>query len=76
MLLKDTNKPDLAIQAIANIGDENAVFVLKDFGFYMRQETYPEFDVVIGWLDEMRQVLSNRPRPSSSSVLTCRSPTA
>ncbi len=25
----------------------------------MRQETYPEFDVVIGWLDEMRQVLSN-----------------
>ncbi len=57
--LNDTNKPDLAIQGIANIGDENAIFVLKDFGFYMRQETYPEFDVVIGWLDEMRQVLSN-----------------
>ena len=57
--LQDTNKPDLAIQAIANIGDENAIFVLKDFGFYMRQETYPEFDVVIGWLDEMRPVLSN-----------------
>ena len=57
--LNDTSKPDLAIQAIANIGDENAIFVLRDFGFYMRQETYPEFDVVIGWLDGMRPVLSN-----------------
>jgi ATP-dependent 26S proteasome regulatory subunit len=57
--LQDTNKPDLAIQSIAKIEDENAIFVLKDFGFYLRQETYPESDVVIGWLDELRPVLSH-----------------
>jgi ATP-dependent 26S proteasome regulatory subunit len=57
--LQDTNKPDLAIQSIAKIEDENAIFLLKDFGFYLRQETYPESDVVIGWLDELRPVLSH-----------------
>lgn len=49
--------PQASIQAIYSM-DENAIFVLKDFAPYLAHDTYPEFDIVIGWLDEIRQTLS------------------
>ncbi len=38
---------------------ENSIFILKDFGYYLQYETYNKFDVVVSWLDNMKQVLSN-----------------
>ncbi len=37
---------------------ENAIFTLKDFGFYLRPKSYSYADVVISWLTEVRDVLA------------------
>ena len=37
---------------------ENAIFVLKDFGFYIQHKTYSYADIVIAWLCEIRDVLA------------------
>ena len=37
---------------------ENAIFVLKDFGFYLQHKTYSYADVVVAWLGEVRDVLA------------------
>jgi ATP-dependent 26S proteasome regulatory subunit len=39
--------------------DEGVVCVLRDFGSYLRHETYPNHDIVIGWLDELRKVIAS-----------------
>jgi hypothetical protein len=41
---------------------ENAVFVLKDFGFYVTHRTYSYADVVVAWLSEIRTCW---PRPAA-----------
>ncbi len=37
---------------------ENALFVLKDFGFYLQQKTFSYADVVLAWLCDIRDVLA------------------
>ena len=37
---------------------ENAIFVLKDYGFYVQHKTYSYADVVIAWLLEVRDALA------------------
>jgi len=49
--------PQKAGQQIVNL-PENALFVLKDFGFYLQHKTYAYADVVIAWLCEVRDVLA------------------
>lgn len=38
---------------------EGVICVLRDFGGYMQHETYPSYDIVIGWLDELRKVVAS-----------------
>lgn len=38
---------------------EGVICVLRDFDVYLRNETYPYFNVVIGWLDELRRIISS-----------------
>ena len=52
--------PEDAIQSLVSELDlGEGVLVLKDFGFYLQHETYNKFDVVISWLDTIKQLLSN-----------------
>ncbi len=37
---------------------ENSIFVLRDFGFYVRHKTYSYADIVIAWLIEIRDLLA------------------
>lgn len=46
------------LQAIVDF-DEGVTFILRDFGVYLRNETYPKHDIVIGWLDELRQIVAS-----------------
>ncbi len=39
--------------------DEGVVCILKDFGGYLDSRTYPDYDAVISWLDELRQIISS-----------------
>lgn len=39
--------------------DEGVVCVLRDFGSYLQHETYPNYDIVIGWLDELRKIVAS-----------------
>ena len=51
--------PEGAIQSLSELGLEEGILVLKDFGFYLQRATYNKFDVVISWLDTIKQLLSN-----------------
>lgn len=52
--------PEDAIQSLVSELDlGEGILVLKDFGFYLQHETYNKFDVVISWLDTIKQLLSN-----------------
>lgn len=52
--------PEDAIQSLVGELDlGEGILVLKDFGFYLQHETYNKFDVVISWLDTIKQLLSN-----------------
>ena len=37
----------------------DVILILNDFGGYLKHETYPTYDVVIGWLNELRKVISS-----------------
>ena len=37
----------------------DVICVLRDFGVYMQSSTYPKHDIVIGWLDDLRRVMSS-----------------
>lgn len=39
--------------------DDGVICILKDFGGYLRHETYSGYDIVIGWLDELRKIVSS-----------------
>lgn len=39
--------------------EDGIICVLKDFGGYMKHETYPSYDIVVGWLDELRKVVAS-----------------
>jgi hypothetical protein len=53
--------PQTAPQQILDLPEE-AVFVLKDFGCYLNSRTFTYFDIVIGWLSEIRDVLAHTGR--------------
>lgn len=54
-------QPQLAPQQILDLPDE-AVFVLKDFGFYVNPKTFSYADLTIAWLSEIRDVLAHTGR--------------
>lgn len=38
---------------------EDVICVLRDFGVYLQHTTYPNSDIVIGWLDELRKIVAS-----------------
>jgi len=38
---------------------EGVICILRDFGGYMKHDTYPTYDIVIGWLDELRKIVAS-----------------
>lgn len=38
---------------------ENIICILRDFGGYMKHDTYPGYDVVVSWLDVLRKIVSS-----------------
>ena len=46
------------LQAILDF-PESVICILRDFGDYLKCATYPRHDVVIGWLDELRRIISS-----------------
>lgn len=53
-----TPNPQIAIQQI-NEMEDGSLLILKDFGPYVRHDTYMEDDVVVAWVDELRPLLPN-----------------
>jgi len=39
--------------------DERTICILKDFGSYLQSATYPQYDVVIGYLDMLKRIVPN-----------------
>jgi len=54
----ESTTPELAIQKLVNL-DEDSICILKDFGTYLNHNTYNTFDVVIAWLEEIKQIVCN-----------------
>jgi len=46
------------LEAIMKFPNE-VILILNDFGGYLKHETYPTYDVVISWLDQLRKVVSS-----------------
>lgn len=38
---------------------DNVICILRDFGVYIQHKTYPNHDIVIGWLDELRKIVAS-----------------
>jgi ATP-dependent 26S proteasome regulatory subunit len=53
--------PQLAPQQILELPEE-ALFVLKDFGYYINSRTFSYSDLVTAWLSEIRDVLAHTGR--------------
>jgi ATP-dependent 26S proteasome regulatory subunit len=53
--------PQLAPQQILELPEE-ALFVLKDFGYYVNSKTFSYADLVTAWLSEIRDVLAHTGR--------------
>ncbi len=55
-------KPEAAVEkhleAIMKF-DNDIILILNDFGGYLKHETYPTYDVVISWLDQLRKIVSS-----------------
>jgi hypothetical protein len=56
--LKETDPVEDHIRVIKEF-DDNTICVLRDFGVYLQHDTYPNADVVISWLDELRRVIAS-----------------
>jgi len=50
--------PEEVVKSIHTMPDDS-VCVLKEFCTYLHHETYNSFDLVVSWLEEIREVLSN-----------------
>ncbi len=57
--------PQHVAQQILDLPEES-LFVLRDFGWYLRHKTYSYADVVIAWLGEIRDVLASTGRTVSA----------
>ena len=53
--------PQKVAQEVLDLPEE-AIFVLKDFGYYLQQKTFSYFDIVIAWFCEIRDVLASTGR--------------
>lgn len=38
---------------------KGVICVLRDFGVYLKHDTYPNDDIIIGWLDELRKIVAS-----------------
>lgn len=56
--VKPTAPVEDHLQAVLGF-PEGIICVLRDFGVYVRHETYPSYDIVIGWLDELRKIVAS-----------------
>ncbi len=56
--VKPTAPIEEHLQAIISF-PENVICVLCDFGAYLQYSTYPYYNIVIGWLDELRKIVSS-----------------
>lgn len=56
--IKETAPIEDQLRAILDF-PEGVICVLRDFGGYLKHETYPGYDVVVGWLDELRKIVSS-----------------
>ncbi|RLC88985.1 MAG: hypothetical protein DRJ03_00045 [Chloroflexi bacterium] len=56
--VKETAPVEDQLRAILDF-PEGVICVLRDFGGYLKHETYPGYDIVIGWLDELRRIVSS-----------------
>lgn len=54
----ESTTPELAIQKLVNL-DEDSICILKDFGTYLNHNTYNAFDIVVAWLEEVKQLVSS-----------------
>ena len=54
-------QPQTAPQQILELPEE-AIFVLKNFGYYLNQRTFAYSDLVTAWLSEIRDVLAHSGR--------------
>lgn len=52
-------QPEIAIQNIVKMPD-NTIFIMKDFGIYLDSQLCNQFDVIIAWLDTIKQLASNQ----------------
>lgn len=56
--VKPTAPVEDHLQAVLEFPD-GVICILRDFGGYMRCDTYPHYDVVISWLDELRKIVAS-----------------
>lgn len=56
--VKNTAPVEDHLQAVLQF-DEGVICILRDFGSYLQHQTYPNYDVVIGWLDELRKIVAS-----------------
>jgi ATP-dependent 26S proteasome regulatory subunit len=56
--VKETAPVEDQLRAILDF-PEGVICVLRDFGGYLKHETYPGYDIVIGWLDELRRIVAS-----------------
>jgi len=56
--VKETAPVEDQLRAILDF-PECVICVLRDFGGYLKHETYPGYDIVIGWLDELRRIVAS-----------------
>lgn len=56
--IKETAPVEDHLQEILKF-PEGVICVLRDFGVYLKNDTYPRHDVVISFLDELRKVISS-----------------
>jgi len=56
--VKPTAPVEDHLQAVLDF-PEDVICILKDFGGYLQHSTYPNYDIVIGWLDELRKIVAS-----------------
>lgn len=56
--LKPESSVEKHLEAILKFPND-VILILNDFGGYLKHETYPTYDVVISWLDQLRKIVSS-----------------
>ncbi|UCG02563.1 MAG: AAA family ATPase [Candidatus Heimdallarchaeota archaeon] len=39
--------------------EKSTIHILQDFGEYLKHDTYPNYDLVISWLDQLRKIIAS-----------------